>query len=268
MSRIRTVKPEWLDDERMALASSPARVLSVGLMLLADDYGRGRAALSLLLGRVFPGHGVDEVREALNELSPWFVRLYEVDGQHYFEIRNWSKHQRVDKPGRPMVPEPSGVPAKVPETPGNLPASRTRARAAPGPDPDPRSTPDPDPGPARDPTESDAETVVPLNLLERADEKGVFSDVVKALPGVTVEQLRYSAGEFMTYWTIGEGMGKRRRHWMAKLREHLRRAFHEKRLKAPGEIEHEARNGSGRKARSGSMADTLAFLQEVEGKQR
>jgi hypothetical protein len=35
-----------------------------------------------------------------------FVTSYEVRGQSYFHIRNWSSHQRVDKPGKPRVPGP------------------------------------------------------------------------------------------------------------------------------------------------------------------
>ena len=40
--RIRSIKPEWLEDERMVMASSDARVLSIALILMADDYGNGR----------------------------------------------------------------------------------------------------------------------------------------------------------------------------------------------------------------------------------
>lgn len=35
-----------------------------------------------------------------------FVVLYEVDRQRYFAIRNWTKHQRVDKPSKPRIPAP------------------------------------------------------------------------------------------------------------------------------------------------------------------
>jgi hypothetical protein len=46
--RIRSIKPEWLDDEKIAGASDEARVLSVALILMSDDYGRGRAALAAI----------------------------------------------------------------------------------------------------------------------------------------------------------------------------------------------------------------------------
>lgn len=106
MSRIRSLKPEWLEDE-LALASLEARVLSIGLILMADDYGNGRAHPTLLASRVFPANPRETLANALEELRQLrYVTLYEVEGQQYFSIRNWSKHQRVDKPGKPLVPGP------------------------------------------------------------------------------------------------------------------------------------------------------------------
>lgn len=105
--RIRTIKPEWLDDERLVLASPEARVLSVALILLADDYGNGRANRMILSARVFPGSRDprETLANALDSLeTAGFVDLYEVDGQSYFAIRNWTKHQKVDHPGKPQVP--------------------------------------------------------------------------------------------------------------------------------------------------------------------
>lgn len=115
MSRIRSVKPEWLEDERLALASSDARVLSIALILIADDYGNGRAHPRLLAGRVFPGLGADVAERALQELVDLrFAELYDESRQTYFHIRNWSKHQRIDNAGAPRVPRepsPEGEPA-------------------------------------------------------------------------------------------------------------------------------------------------------------
>lgn len=107
MSRIRSIKPEWLEDELLATASSDARVLSIALILLADDYGNGRAAPVILSGQVFPGKDIETLAKAREELANIrFITLYSVGGQSYFSIRNWEKHQRVDKPGKPKVPPP------------------------------------------------------------------------------------------------------------------------------------------------------------------
>lgn len=108
MSRIRSIKPEWLDDERMVLSSDAARTLSVALIVLADDYGNGRAGRLWLAARVFPGRPIEVTDQALQELVTMrYVLLYEVNGQTYFAIRNWDKHQRVDRPGSPKVPGPN-----------------------------------------------------------------------------------------------------------------------------------------------------------------
>lgn len=133
--RIRTIKPEWLEDEKLAAASDAARLLSVALLLTADDYGNGRAGLSHVASAVWGGaisRAVDEnagdARElfrkaagALQELADLrYLVLYECRGQAYFSIRNWSKHQNVRRPGKPRVPGPEEA-DETPSDPGAPP---------------------------------------------------------------------------------------------------------------------------------------------------
>lgn len=109
--RIRTIKPEWLEDEQLLRAGSHARVLSIALILVADDYGRGRCIPEALAAQVFPFEVESSrlFRDALASLSAMgFVGIYRVREQRYFQIRNWARHQRVDKPGKPRVPAPNG----------------------------------------------------------------------------------------------------------------------------------------------------------------
>lgn len=107
--RIRTIKPEWLEDERLAALSSDARVLSIGLLLLADDYGCGRANHITVGAAVFAfsKDAAGSARRALLELEGiGFLVLYKDSGQSYFAIRNWAKHQKVNHVGKRRVPEP------------------------------------------------------------------------------------------------------------------------------------------------------------------
>jgi len=114
--RIRSIKPEWLDDEKMAKASSDARVLSIAMICMADDYGNGRCCKATLAARVFPPSGdspedllrsYERFSEALAEvLEMRFATTYSVSGQTYFAIRNWAEHQKVNHPGKPLVPRP------------------------------------------------------------------------------------------------------------------------------------------------------------------
>jgi uncharacterized phage protein (TIGR02220 family) len=112
--RIRTIKPEWLENQRLGSCSDAARLLSIALILLADDHGRGRAATAYLAGQAWTyslakvPETLARVSAALSELvATGYVRLYEVEGQDYFEILGWLRHQKVDKPGKPRVPDPS-----------------------------------------------------------------------------------------------------------------------------------------------------------------
>lgn len=105
--RIRSLKPEWLEDEALIGCSDAARVASAALLLLADDHGNGRGSDRYLGAQIFPGETLAKIREALASLvAIRYVGFYEVDGQTYFAIRNWQKHQKVDKPGKPRVPKP------------------------------------------------------------------------------------------------------------------------------------------------------------------
>lgn len=133
--RIRSLKPEWLEDEPLVACSSDARVLSAALILLADDYGNGRAGSIYLASRVFPSRDSLEVlTSALEELRRIrYVQLYEVDSQRYFHLRNWRKHQKVQHPGKPLVPSPPAFPGDAPSEaltsiPENLAPDRDRDR--------------------------------------------------------------------------------------------------------------------------------------------
>lgn len=114
--RIRSVKPEWLLDERMSQCSSDARVLSIALILMADDYGNGRYHRAQMAPQVFTPSGdspedlvncYGRLESAMRELlAIRFVGLYVVESQHYFAIRKWAEHQKVSHPGKPLVPSP------------------------------------------------------------------------------------------------------------------------------------------------------------------
>ena len=94
-------------------------MLSVALILIADDHGRGRASIAMLAAEVWRyelqrDDGAN-ARETLAKasrayrelLAIGFASSYEVSGQAYFEIRNWSRHQKIDRPSAPKVPPPN-----------------------------------------------------------------------------------------------------------------------------------------------------------------
>ena len=142
--RIRTIKPELLEDERTASLSHEEFRLFVGLILLADDHGNFRATPKMLDGAIFhtqeSREGLANLLEGLARVS--LVSLYLVRGQAYGHLRGWDKHQRVDHPSKPRVPQPTDEEAvqiqSLAERGG--PARETLAR----PSRDPRETLAPD----------------------------------------------------------------------------------------------------------------------------
>ncbi len=115
--RIRSLKPEVLEDSVTAGLSDTAFRMFIAAIVLSDDYGHFRAEVGWLRGQVYWARDVDPkaFARALDELSP-LVQFYVVNGQRYGAVRNWSKHQRVDKPGKPRIPGPPEVGEDRPET--------------------------------------------------------------------------------------------------------------------------------------------------------
>jgi hypothetical protein len=112
VARIRSIKPELLEDEKTASLSHLEWRLFVSLLLVADDYGNFRAAPGRLRGVALWAHDdadVDGALTAIHRLG--LVVLYEVDGQAYGHVSGWDKHQKVDHPGKPSCPGPDkGIP--------------------------------------------------------------------------------------------------------------------------------------------------------------
>lgn len=109
MGRIRTIKPEFPHSESMGRVSRDARLLFVQLWTICDDSGRTRASSRMLASLLFP---YDD--DAPSLLAGWLaelagegcIDLYQVEGSSYLSVRNWSKHQRIDRPSKPMFPDP------------------------------------------------------------------------------------------------------------------------------------------------------------------
>jgi uncharacterized phage protein (TIGR02220 family) len=106
MARIRTLKPEILEDERTATLSDQGFRLFVAVILLADDFGNVRADARWLEGQIWWARRESpRVAAILGEIvDAELVSLYVVRGQAYCHINGWEKHQRIDNAGKPRVP--------------------------------------------------------------------------------------------------------------------------------------------------------------------
>lgn len=102
MARIRSIKPEFAGDEKMAKVSRDARLTFLLVVSQADDAGLLAAAPRQILGTLYP---LDE-SVTIELLEAWLAELLAIgrirwrltrDGARVIEVINWLKHQRIDK---------------------------------------------------------------------------------------------------------------------------------------------------------------------------
>lgn len=137
MPRIRTIKPEFATDEKLASVSRDARLTFVLLVTQVDDDGLVNGRWRQLLGVLYP-HDEDV---GVTELQAWITQLERIGavrwrstfgGAPVLELVNWSKHQKIDHKGRSLllkelVPldEPSRVPREALASESRDPRPRT-----------------------------------------------------------------------------------------------------------------------------------------------
>lgn len=107
--RIRSIKPEIIEDEKTGPLSDTAFRLFTSMITIADDYGNVRADVRWLQAQIWWAHPVPpNVLPALVELvRGHLIDVYGVRGGTYAHLRGWAKHQRVDNAGKSMVPMPN-----------------------------------------------------------------------------------------------------------------------------------------------------------------
>lgn len=137
MPRIRSLKPEFCTSEVIVALSIPCRLHFVQLWTYADDEGRGVDNARLLKAALWPlDDDIDseQVESWQKELeSNGRIVRYEVGGKRFFEIVNFSEHQRPSHPQpSKFPPSPStsawdsrNSPGSFPECSGNDPGTVT-----------------------------------------------------------------------------------------------------------------------------------------------
>lgn len=112
MARIRYLKPDFFKDEDIKELPFEARLFYQGLWVQADREGRGEDRPERLKIEIMPYDEVDaeEIMRLLahhkkNGKRPFIVR-YEIDGEKYYQIINWQKHQKPHKTERESVIPP------------------------------------------------------------------------------------------------------------------------------------------------------------------
>lgn len=107
MARIRSLKPDYFLDDKLAEQKPINRILFAGLWCLADREGRLEDNPKKIKVQVLPydNHDVDK---ALDDLSTGgFIIRYQSDGKRYIEVVNFLKHQKPHHTEKPsIIPAP------------------------------------------------------------------------------------------------------------------------------------------------------------------
>jgi len=108
MARIRTIKPEFWTDEKLAPLRPVDRLVFIGLISQADDAGRLVDNVKLIDGLLFPDTDDSSLEsiEILARLSR-VCRYRGPSGQRLLQVVKWSDHQRVVNPSKYVLPGPS-----------------------------------------------------------------------------------------------------------------------------------------------------------------
>lgn len=111
MANGRMIDTSMLQNEKVGELPMQARLLLIGMILLADDQGRVKANPSWLRSQVFTYDNIelDDVCQALCGLSNNdTIKVYEVDGKQYAQLNNWWKYQNLQYAQPSKFPKPQG----------------------------------------------------------------------------------------------------------------------------------------------------------------
>jgi hypothetical protein len=108
-ARIRTIKPDFWDDDKVASVSRPARLTFLGLIsAMSDDEGRCRGNPRVVRAAAYPlddDVSADEIDSHLEELRKQrLIVRYAINGQQYIQVVNFTRHQRIQKPSPSQIP--------------------------------------------------------------------------------------------------------------------------------------------------------------------
>jgi hypothetical protein len=108
MARIRTIKPEFWDDEKMSRYSLQSNLVYIGMWNFCDDEGIIRRNANWIKSKIFPHR--EDMR--LSDVKGWIKELedagllipFEYNFESYYLIPTFKIHQRIDKPQTSKIP--------------------------------------------------------------------------------------------------------------------------------------------------------------------
>jgi hypothetical protein len=107
VARIRSIKPEFWQDEKLARLPRDTRLLFIGLWNLADDEGRLRGNPLFIRASVFPYDLDVDVQGGLKELERiGRIRSYTEGDETFIWVCKFAEHQKIDTRIKSKLPAP------------------------------------------------------------------------------------------------------------------------------------------------------------------
>lgn len=186
--RIRSIKPEFWRSSDISDLAIEDRLLFIGIWSYVDDNGVGLDKLSAITADLFaddlerdPSETFARVSRGLQQLSAsGRILRYTIENVNYLSVVNWSKHQRIDRPGKARLPqydaEKSTTRESVASLPVNVsPGSGNRGTGEQG-------TEDQGAGEKDSLTGSADEPLIEAEILEEPNSKNRFEEFWTAYP--------------------------------------------------------------------------------------
>lgn len=129
MSRERMIYPEMWGSDSFNMLPIEARLLWVGLISLADDYGRGKASSAGLKAAVFPfdAYLPHQISDWLQQIhNRGMIRLYHNDGSDFYDIPKWDRYQKLRYRKDSLIPELNGNCTEFPKITEKFPLKREK----------------------------------------------------------------------------------------------------------------------------------------------
>ncbi|WP_131779195.1 hypothetical protein [Legionella bozemanae] len=95
------IKSEFWTSEQVMSCSPLARLMFIGLWNFADDNGIHPASYKKLKAEVFPydDYTLEEIQSWISELiQQRLLHEYTAEGQAYWRVTGWNRHQKINKP--------------------------------------------------------------------------------------------------------------------------------------------------------------------------
>jgi hypothetical protein len=124
MARARNIKPGYFFNHELAQVDPLGRILFIGLWCIADRKGRLKDRPARIKAETLPYDDCD-IDDLLRQLEEYgFILRYEIDGNKYIQVINFTKHQNPHKNERDSeIPAPDKHYTSTMQTPYKHPAS-------------------------------------------------------------------------------------------------------------------------------------------------